>query len=73
MGKACNTHGRNEFWSENLKRRDHWENLSVDLEETGCESDELDSFGSDYGPMAGSWGYDNEPSASTKERKFLTS
>jgi hypothetical protein len=73
MGKACNMHGRNEFWSENMKRGDHSENLSVDLEETGCESDKLDSFVSDYGPMAGSCGYDTEPSSSTKDRKFLTS
>jgi hypothetical protein len=73
MGKACNAYGRHEFWSENLKRRDHSENISVDLIETGCESEEMDSFDSDYGPMAGFCGYDNEPLSSTKERTFLTS
>jgi hypothetical protein len=34
MGGACNTHGRDErqakFWSENLKGKDHSEDLGVD-------------------------------------------
>jgi len=35
MSGACSTHGRDEkciqyFWSENLKRRDHSEDLGVD-------------------------------------------
>jgi len=34
MGRACNTHGRDEmhtkFWSENVKGRDHSEDLSTD-------------------------------------------
>jgi hypothetical protein len=34
MGGTCSTHGRGEmhtrFWSKNLKRRNHLEDLSVD-------------------------------------------
>jgi hypothetical protein len=34
MGGACGTHGRDEvhtkFWSENLKGRDHLEDLGID-------------------------------------------
>jgi hypothetical protein len=34
MGSACSMHGRNEmhvkFWSENLKERDHLEDIGTD-------------------------------------------
>jgi hypothetical protein len=36
MGGACSTYGRDEiypkFWSENLKERDHSEDLGMDRE-----------------------------------------
>jgi hypothetical protein len=34
MGRACSTHGRDEmhtkFWLENMKGRDHMEDLGID-------------------------------------------
>jgi hypothetical protein len=29
MSGACRTHGKEEFWLENLEARDHLENLGV--------------------------------------------
>jgi hypothetical protein len=60
------------FWSENLKGRDHLEDLSVDgilgKLEGRCG---LDASGSGKGPVMGSCEHNNELSGSIKIREFL--
>jgi hypothetical protein len=51
-----------EFWSQNYKGRDHFEDLHVDGEEVGrCG---LDSSGSQQGSVTASCKHVNEPSDS---------
>jgi hypothetical protein len=62
-------------WSQNLKGRDHLENLGADrmitfkpiLNMVGGKT--LDSSTPGQGPVTGSRAHDNEPSHSIKDRK----
>jgi hypothetical protein len=67
------------FWLENLKGRDHLEDLGIDgkiilrlSEVNSMESCGLDSSVSEEGPVAGgSCEHDNERSVSIKFQEFL--
>jgi len=62
-----------QFWSDNLKGRDHSEDLGVDerISGEGVGGCGLDSSGSGQGPMAGSWEHGNELLGSTEDGEFL--
>jgi hypothetical protein len=69
---------RTEFWLENLKARDHSEDLSVDgrmilkfMLGKYCVGCGLVSPASGYGPVVGSCELGNEPSGSIKGGEFL--
>jgi hypothetical protein len=63
----------------NLKRplgrpRDRWDdNIRMDLKEKEWEGVDWDAFGSEYGPVVGSYEHGNELSGSIKAGNFLTS
>jgi hypothetical protein len=67
-----------QFRSEDLKGKDHSEDLDADgriilqrILNIGCKRCGLDLSGSGYEPVAGSCEYGNEPSGSIKGRGFL--
>jgi hypothetical protein len=51
-----------EFWSDNLRGRDHMEHLNEEAIKIHIKS--LGSSGSELGPVAGSCQHDNKPSGS---------
>jgi len=59
------------FWMENLKRRDHSENLDNIRTVNRVGNCELDSSGSGLGPVVSRCEHGNEPSDSVKDGKFL--